>query len=66
MFCSCHAVAYLADLVVAKHAETSLKYPAFTDRPDHTEFLQILQIVQMASRLGCTAHPDHTDSSKLR
>ena len=46
-FCRCHAVAYLAAPVVAIniHAETNVKYPAFfTDPPDHTEILQIIQI----------------------
>ena len=54
-FCPCHAVAYLAAPVVAKNkqAKLSVKYPAFTDPPGHTEILQIiriLQIVQTASR----------------
>ena len=67
-FCPCHAVAYLAAPVVAKHAETSVKYPAFTDPPDHTKILrviQILQIVQTASPSRCTDHSDHTDSTQM-
>ena len=66
-FCPCHAVAYLAVPVVAKHAETNVKYPAYTDPPDHTEILQtiqILQIVQTASQLRCTDHSNHTDSTQ--
>ena len=61
VFFPCHAVAYLAAPVVAinkhaetKHAETCVKYSAFTDLPDHTEVMQIkqiLRIVQTASRL---------------
>ena len=42
-FCPCHAVAYLAASVVAKNAETGVKHPAFTDPPDDTEILQIIQ-----------------------
>ena len=70
-FCPCHAVAYLAAPVDAinKHAETNVKYPAFTDPPDHPEILQIiqifLQIVQTASRFICTYHSDHTDSTQV-
>ena len=66
-FCPCHAVAYLAVPVVAKHAETNVKYPAYTSPPDHTEILQtiqILQIVQTASQLRCTDHSNHTDSTQ--
>ena len=69
-FCPSHAVAYLAAPVVGinEHERTSVKYPAFTDPPDHTEILQIiqiLQIVQTASRLICTYHSDHTDSTQV-
>ena len=38
LFCffSRNAVAHRAASVVAKHAETCVKYPRFTDRPDHS------------------------------